>query len=223
MLTSVRPPTPAAHPAPRDLATHFIAIVVAIVTAVVPLAGCSGGSSGGGGEQGTVNPGGSGSGSGSSTTGDDNGPSSNGDAASAFDGANWACPSSLVFGEYSDTCVSCLENMCSSQLSQCVSNDCATCEGPVFSCETQSCSDACAIDGGNSGGVPDDAGGAATGSEGGTTTGTGSCAGLMTCCGFVAMVSATEAADCTSVAQSGNETSCQQVISMLGQLATYCQ
>lgn len=46
----------------------------------------------------------------------------------------------------------------------------------------------------------------------------------MTCCTIVAMVSASEGASCTMVAESNNQSSCQQVIAMLpAQVASFCQ
>jgi hypothetical protein len=122
--------------------------------------------------------------------------------------SGWTCPSGSVLGGYSMTCVSCLETMCLSQLTACMTGSCSSCEGPVYACETQSCNSPCS------------AGGGSSGSGGGTPLGdgappSGACASLMACCSLVGAVSPSDATECSSTAESNNENSCQSFITAI--------
>lgn len=186
----------------------------------------SGGGQSSGGQSSSGSAGGSGGSSSGGGVGDDGGSVTGDDASSSSSSGGstlnlngWTCPSDSVLGGYSTACVSCLEAMCLTQLQACQTGTCATCEGPVFTCESQMCQSACGAGASSSG-----AGSSGVGDGGGTAT--GSCAGLMTCCGLAASIPqlASFSAQCTSVAQSGNQTSCQSLIAMLpSTLSTYCQ
>ena len=195
---------------------------LASIIGALACSGASGAPAGHGSSSGGSSSSGGGSGSSSSAT-DDSGGGSGDDAASSSSGGStlntsgWTCPSDTVFSGYSPGCVTCLETMCLTPLTQCMTSACTACEGPVFTCETQSCQSACAA-----GGASGDAGGSSGASgDGGAATGT--CAGLMRCCTLAASISAMLGASCTSVAQSGNEASCQSAIASLpATLSPYC-
>ena len=179
----------------------------------------SGGGSSGGGNGSSSSGGGSASDDGGSGSGDDGGGgSSSSSSGGSFNLSGWTCPSDTVLGGYSAACVSCLETMCTSQLTMCMTASCSTCESPVFTCETASCMSPCTPGGGADGGT-------VSGGEGGA--GAGTCAGLMKCCPLVSAVDPNTGSACSPTAATGNQMSCQTLLAtILGvapQLGSYCQ
>ena len=184
--------------------------------------GSSGGGGSGGGGGGSSGGGSSGQGAsddgGGSSSGDDSGGAGSSSSGGSFNLNGWTCPSGSVLGGYSATCISCLETMCTSQLNACMTGSCSACEGPVFSCETQSCGGPCTP--GSSGG---EAGTPVVVGDGGA----GTCAGLAKCCPLVSAVDPSTGSACTTTAATGNQMSCQTllatIVGVAPQIASYCQ
>jgi hypothetical protein len=175
--------------------------------------GDSGGSSSGssGGSSGAGNSGSPNGDDGGSSLGDDGGSgttSSSSGGGVMLDASGWTCPFDTVFGGYTMACVSCVEAMCTSQVTACVSGTCASCEGPVFTCLSASCESACAPGTGSNGG----------GASGGSSS-AGACASLSTYCPLLAVVSAQHASQCTMTASGGNDGSCQNFVVAVNSVA----
>ena len=145
------------------------------------------------------------------SVGDDGGSGTTGSSSGGgvmLEASGWTCAFDTVFGGYTMAWASCVEAMCTSQVTACISRTCANCEGPVFTCLSASCASTCAAGTGSSSG----------GASGGGSS-AGACASLSSCCPLLAVVGAQYASQCTMTASGGNDGSCQNFVAAVNSVA----